>query len=56
MVAPKKHLGQHFLIDQNIAARIVQQLRVTPEPRPVIEVGPGTGVLRSTCCSAPMCS
>ncbi len=42
-VRPKKALGQHFLIDQNIAQRIVEQL--SPDVESVIEVGAGTGVL-----------
>jgi 16S rRNA (adenine1518-N6/adenine1519-N6)-dimethyltransferase len=45
MVTPKKHLGQHFLTDLNIARKIVEQLSETPEQRPVLEVGPGMGVL-----------
>lgn len=43
MVRPKKHLGQHFLTDQNIARKIVGQLE--GEFEKVIEVGAGTGVL-----------
>lgn len=42
-VRPKKSLGQHFLTDQSIAKRIVEQL--SPEVKTVIEVGAGTGVL-----------
>ncbi len=42
-VRPKKSLGQHFLTDQNIAQRIVEQL--SPDVENVIEVGAGTGVL-----------
>ncbi len=46
MVRAKKHLGQHFLTDPDIARRIVDALH--PEPgETVIEVGPGTGVLTS---------
>ncbi|GAB4238915.1 MAG: 16S rRNA (adenine(1518)-N(6)/adenine(1519)-N(6)) -dimethyltransferase RsmA [Ekhidna sp.] len=43
-VKPKKHLGQHFLTDQNIAKKIVDSL-VNQGGGKVIEVGPGTGVL-----------
>lgn len=43
MVRPKKFLGQHFLKDQRIASRIVDSLE--PGIRPVLEIGPGTGVL-----------
>lgn len=43
-VTPKKALGQHFLTDESIAARIAATL---DEYRglPVMEVGPGMGVL-----------
>ncbi len=43
MVKAKKHLGQHFLTDLSIAQRIVDNL--TPDPKQVMEIGPGTGVL-----------
>jgi len=43
MVRPKKHLGQHFLHDENIAGKILAA--VPAEPRLVLEIGPGTGVL-----------
>ncbi len=43
MVRPKKHLGQHFLKDQNIADKIVGTLEGSPAN--VCELGPGTGVL-----------
>jgi 16S rRNA (adenine1518-N6/adenine1519-N6)-dimethyltransferase len=45
MVRPKKFLGQHFLKDQNIAARIVDALDLPDGTARVIEIGPGTGVL-----------
>lgn len=41
-VRPKKALGQHFLTDQGIAQAIVAALQ---SRGPVLEVGPGTGVL-----------
>jgi len=42
--SPKKSLGQNFLIDENIARKIVQLL--APQPDDVIvEIGPGFGVL-----------
>lgn len=44
MVQPKKYLGQHFLTDPSIAARIVNALRLEPGSS-VLEIGPGTGVL-----------
>ena len=43
-VKPKKHLGQHFLIDLNIAKRIADTVDACPEI-PVLEIGPGMGVL-----------
>jgi len=44
-VRPKKHLGQHFLADPNIARRIVGSLQLPDEVRQVLEIGPGMGVL-----------
>lgn len=41
-VRPKKALGQHFLTDQSVAQAIVASLQ---SGGPVLEVGPGTGVL-----------
>jgi len=43
-VRPKKHLGQHFLKDMEIARQITDTLDHYPH-LPVLEVGPGTGVL-----------
>lgn len=43
-VRPKKSLGQHFLTDESIAARIAATLDAYPQT-PVLEVGPGMGVL-----------
>src|ERR1700722_10048594 len=45
LVRAKKHLGQHFLTDKNIAAKIVDSLRPTDKYRQVLEVGPGMGIL-----------
>jgi len=45
MVRPKKFLGQHFLKDQNIAAKIVDALVLLSSKNFVLEIGPGTGVL-----------
>ena len=42
-VKAKKHLGQHFLHDLNIAQKIVKSLPETADA--IIEIGPGTGVL-----------
>ncbi len=44
-VRPKKHLGQHFLRDEGIAARIVGALQLPGDAHQVLEVGPGMGVL-----------
>ncbi len=44
-VTPKKHLGQHFLEDETIAARIVSQLTLPQGTTDVLEIGPGMGVL-----------
>ena len=43
-VRAKKHLGQHFLIDEDAAGRIVGALDANGY-RDVVEIGPGTGVL-----------
>lgn len=43
-VRPKKALGQHFLKDLQIAKRIADTL-IDFKPLPVLEIGPGMGVL-----------
>lgn len=43
-VVPSKKLGQNFLIDQNMAGWIVEQLQLEADDT-VVEVGPGTGAL-----------
>ncbi len=43
-VIPSKKLGQNFLVDQNTAEWIVNQLNPQPGDT-VVEVGPGTGAL-----------
>jgi 16S rRNA (adenine1518-N6/adenine1519-N6)-dimethyltransferase len=45
LVRAKKHLGQHFLTDKNIAAKIVDSLRPENKYTQVLEVGPGMGIL-----------
>jgi 16S rRNA (adenine1518-N6/adenine1519-N6)-dimethyltransferase len=43
-VKAKKHLGQHFLKDENIAKRIADSLKAENYNK-VLEIGPGMGVL-----------
>ena len=43
-VRPKKNLGQHFLTDLTIARRIADTVDACPD-LPVLEVGPGMGVM-----------
>lgn len=45
LVRAKKHLGQHFLTDKNIAAKIVDALHPEKGYKQVLEVGPGMGIL-----------
>src|SRR6476661_6596709 len=45
LVKAKKHLGQHFLTDKNIALKIVNALVHTDKYNKVLEVGPGMGIL-----------
>jgi 16S rRNA (adenine1518-N6/adenine1519-N6)-dimethyltransferase len=41
---PRKELGQHFLLDEEIAERIVRSLNLRWDER-ALEIGPGRGVL-----------
>ncbi len=43
-VRAKKHLGQHFLTDENIAKKIAETLSLSGYKQ-VLEIGPGTGML-----------
>ncbi|MBR1933211.1 MAG: 16S rRNA (adenine(1518)-N(6)/adenine(1519)-N(6))-dimethyltransferase RsmA [Prevotella sp.] len=43
-VRPKKNLGQHFLTDLSVARRIADTVDACPD-LPVLEVGPGMGVM-----------
>ena len=43
-VKPKKHLGQHFLKDENIAKKIGDTLTLEGYNN-ILEIGPGMGVL-----------
>jgi 16S rRNA (adenine1518-N6/adenine1519-N6)-dimethyltransferase len=45
LVRAKKHLGQHFLTDKNIAAKIFDSLKPEGRFSQLLEVGPGMGVL-----------
>jgi 16S rRNA (adenine1518-N6/adenine1519-N6)-dimethyltransferase len=44
MVAPKKELGQHFLVDENILG-VIGRLAGLAADDVVLEIGPGLGVL-----------
>ena len=44
-VRPKKNLGQHFLVDLSIAQRIADTVDEPYADLPVLEVGPGMGVM-----------
>lgn len=43
MIRPKKHLGQHFLRDENIARKIIGSL--SGRYQNIVEIGAGTGIL-----------
>jgi 16S rRNA (adenine1518-N6/adenine1519-N6)-dimethyltransferase len=51
-IKPKKSLGQNFLIDQNIARKIVNSLDIK-EGDFVIEIGPGEGALTKEIIALP---
>jgi 16S rRNA (adenine1518-N6/adenine1519-N6)-dimethyltransferase len=44
-VKAKKHLGQHFLLDMDIAQRIVDSIPQKDTKTGLLEIGPGMGVL-----------
>jgi 16S rRNA (adenine1518-N6/adenine1519-N6)-dimethyltransferase len=55
-IKAKKSLGQHFLIDESIAKRIVDSL-ILPDKATVtdvLEIGPGTGVLTKYLLANPL--
>ena len=52
-VKAKKHLGQHFLKDQNVAKQIAETLSMEGYTN-VLEIGPGTGVLTQYLLEQPM--
>ena len=43
-VTPKKFLGQHFLIDENISKKIVNSVSLKEFDK-IVEIGPGKGAL-----------
>jgi 16S rRNA (adenine1518-N6/adenine1519-N6)-dimethyltransferase len=43
-IEPKKSLGQNFLVDENIARKIVSSMKISPDDV-VVEIGPGQGAL-----------
>lgn len=45
MVKPKKHLGQHFLLDDSVSKRIASSISCFGDNTKVLEIGPGTGAL-----------
>jgi len=53
LVRAKKHLGQHFLTDKNIATKIVDSLRPQDRFKQVLEVGPGMGILSDVLLERP---
>lgn len=53
LVRAKKHLGQHFLTDKNIATKIVDSLRPQNGYKQVLEVGPGMGILSDVLLERP---
>ena len=43
MLIPKKSLGQNYLLDRNIAKKIISSINILNQT--IIEIGPGTGKL-----------
>lgn len=52
VAAPKKSLGQHFLINENICQRIVRLLDVKEDDQ-IVEIGPGAGALTDILAALP---
>lgn len=53
-VKAKKHLGQHFLTDLNIAEQIALAIKGHGGAKQVLEIGPGMGVLTDYLISLPL--
>lgn len=51
-LAPRKSLGQNFLVDKNLLTRLIDCANLPPG-HPVLEVGPGTGTLTETLLTRP---
>jgi len=51
-VRPKKHLGQHFLRDNEIAGKIVHSLNLQ-NCQNILEIGPGMGILTTYLLALP---
>lgn len=45
-LVPKRHRGQHFLIDKNILKKIIDAAAIQPDET-IVEIGAGTGILTS---------
>lgn len=52
-VRAKKHLGQHFLRDESVAARIADTLQLR-ETANILEIGPGMGILTRLLLARPV--
>lgn len=50
-VRPKKHFGQHFLTNQGIVQKIIEEVK--KQQLPILEVGPGAGVLTKHLANLP---
>lgn len=52
-LSTKKHLGQHFLIDDGVVGKILRLAALEPRLR-VVEIGPGIGTLTEALLSTPV--
>ncbi|HML99963.1 MAG TPA: 16S rRNA (adenine(1518)-N(6)/adenine(1519)-N(6))-dimethyltransferase RsmA [Bacilli bacterium] len=53
MIRPLKRYGQNFLIDEEVAKDIVEQLCLTPQDN-ILEIGPGLGALTHYLVNSPV--